>query len=179
VKLFLKIAQWYIPARLKKRELKKLFNITSEIFGCAAPSIAGLSFEESIARYAQFTRALVDQSHEGPDTLKRIQDALFQQAYEFGNTYRKIFRVSTMHEAMDAGKILYRILGINFQSTAVGRIEILSCVFSTYYSASTCNVMSFLDAGFMAGLSGGGRLTFSQRITEGYHCCRAQFIQVE
>jgi hypothetical protein len=31
-----------------------------------------------------------------------------------------------------------------------------------------------LDAGLLAGLSDGGRLVFSQRITEGYACCRAR-----
>ena len=35
--------------------------------------------------------------------------------------------------------------------------------------------MSAMDRGLLAGLAGGGDLIFSQRITEGYTCCRARF----
>jgi hypothetical protein len=179
LKLFLNIAHWYVPAFLKKKELSKLFNITAEAFGCAAPSISDLSFEESLEQYAQFTRTLAEKIHSGSSHLQRIQNQLYHNAYELGDTYRELFHVSTLTEAMDVCKILYRILGIDFRSTVNGKIEIPSCYFSTYYSASTCRLISFLDAGLMAGLSGGGRLTFFKRITEGFHCCRAEILLEE
>jgi hypothetical protein len=179
VTLFFRAAQWYIPTFLKKRELMKLFNITSEAFGCTAPSISDLSFADSLVQYAQFTRMLAEQAHRESHHLKYIQDQLYRRSYELGNSYRKIFHISTLTEAMDACRILYRILGIDFRSSGDGTIKILSCYFSPYYSASTCRILSFLDAGLMAGISGGARLIFSQRITEGFHCCNAEIIMEE
>ncbi len=179
MKLFFKIAQWYVPAFLKKKELTKLFNITAESFGCSAPSITDLSFADSLVQYAQFTRTLAEQAQNGSSYREHIQDQFYRHSYELGNIYRKKFHIATLTEAMDACRILYRILGIDFRSTEDGKIEIRSCYFSTYYTASTCRLISFLDAGLMAGLSGGGRLNFSQRITEGYHCCCAEFVMEE
>ena len=177
--LFLRAARWYVPAFLKKKELTKLFNITAETFGCTVPSLSDLSFKDSLVRYAQFTRTLAEQANTESSHLQRIQNQLYQNAYELGSSYRELFHISTLTEAMDACRILYRILGIDFRSTADSTIEILTCSFSKYYSASTCQLISFLDAGLMAGLSGGGKLIFSQRITEGFHCCRAEFMMEE
>jgi hypothetical protein len=176
VNLFFRAAQWYVPAFLKKKELTKLFNITAESFGCAAPSISRLSFDDSLVQYAQFTQMLAEQAQSKSSHLENIQDQLYRRSYELGDEYRKKFHILTLTEAMDACRILYRILGIDFRSTTNGKIEIRSCYFSTYYSVSICRLISFLDAGLMAGLSGGGRLIISQRITEGYHCCRAEFV---
>jgi len=179
VNLLLRITQWYMPEFLKKRELMKLFNITAETFDCAAPSILGMTFEESLVAYAQFTRELVERSIDRPDTLQRIQDRLYQGAYELGDAYRRRFRVSGMNEALEFSRVLYRVLGIDLQFTAQGTVTIRSCFFSKYYSASTCKVISFIDAGMLAGLSGGGRLSFSQRITEGFDCCKARLTPEE
>jgi len=179
VTLFFRAAQWYVPVFLKKRELTKLFNITSESFGCAAPSISDLSFADALVQYAQFTRTIAEQAQTESSRLKTIQDKLYRHSYELGNSYRKKFHIATLTEAMDACKILYRILGIDFRSSEDGTIKILLCYFSPYYSASTCRLLSFLDAGLMAGLSGGAQLIFSQRITEGFHCCSAEIIMDE
>ncbi len=177
--LRLSISKIYMPAFLKKRELKKLFNITGEIFGCAAPSTSGLSFEECLAMYAQFTRTAVGQSVHRGDTVQTIQDRLFRSAFLLGEKYKRRFHLKTMNEVLEAGRVLYRILGIDFESTGPGIITIRSCFFSKYYSASTCRIISSLDAGMMAGLSGGATLTFSRRITEGNDCCSARLVTQE
>jgi hypothetical protein len=179
VKLFLKITQWYIPAFLKKRELKKLFKLTAETFECDVPSILRLTFEESLSAYAQFTRDVVERNIGSADTLQKIQDRLFQGAYEIGETYRRRFRITGMNDALEISKVLYRIIGIDLESTAPGMITIRSCFFSKYYSSSTCRVISYIDAGMLAGLSDGGTLSFSRRITEGFDCCQALFMPKE
>jgi hypothetical protein len=172
--LFLSISDLYIPAFIKKRELKKLFDITAETFGCAAPVISELSFEESLSAFGRFTRNAIEQSVLRSDSLHIIQDKLFKGAFELGKKYKQRFHIKTFDEALEAGRILYRIFGIEFQSNAQGMITINSCFFSKYYSPITCWIISSLDEGIMAGLSGGGKLKFSQRITEGYDCCSAR-----
>jgi hypothetical protein len=48
------------------------------------------------------------------------------------------------------------------------------CAFAERYSPPVCALMSSLDAGLIAGLTRGGRLLFSERITEGNVRCLAR-----
>jgi hypothetical protein len=171
VTLLLRIAQWYVPMFLKKSELRRLIKITADAFECTLPSTIGLSIDDTLTTFAQFTRTVVEQPH--TRTAQSIQDQLFQSACDRGSKYRRIFRISTLDEAMEAGKVIYKILGIDFQGDTNGQITIRSCFFSKHYSAQTCKIISSLDAGLMAGLSGGSTLKFSQRITEGSLSCKA------
>jgi shikimate kinase len=107
--------------------------------------------------------------------LLTIQDLLYQGAYEFGHKFRKQFRVTTARDVMEASRFLYKILKIDFKGSEKGAITISQCFFSQHYSPSTCRVISSLDAGLIAGLSGNGGLSFSERITEGSASCNAQF----
>jgi len=50
------------------------------------------------------------------------------------------------------------------------------CGFSRFYTGRVCRLISALDGGTFAGLSGGGKLEFSQRITEGHDCCRGRLL---
>jgi hypothetical protein len=179
MKLLLRIAGRHIPTFIRKRELQKLFRMTASAFGTEIPPMVGFSYNECLSEYARFTRKSVDQSFTKGDNIQIIQDRLFQQAYEYGKMWRKIFNVSSMYEAMEAAKILYQVIGIEFRGTNLGAIEIDKCFFSQQYSPETCKVISSLDAGIMAGLSGDGSLSFSQRITEGFSSCKAHLTHKE
>ena len=51
-----------------------------------------------------------------------------------------------------------------------------SCLlFRRFYTPAQCRVMSRVDAGIIAGICGGGKLRFTQRITEDCSCCKACF----
>ena len=58
---------------------------------------------------------------------------------------------------------------------AYGEIVVTDCYFSRFYTPEQCAVMSSVDSGIIAGLCGGGTLTFTERITEGCRRCRACF----
>ncbi len=96
-------------------------------------------------------------------------------AYQLGQMHGQMLRVRTIEEVMAMGRILYRILGIEFQGNAQGGVVISHCYFSRFYSGQVCRIMSAMDQGLFAGLSGGGQLVFTSRITEGQPCCRARF----
>jgi predicted hydrocarbon binding protein len=170
------VSKLYIPEYKKKRELMNLFQITASAFERTIPETRGLSFDECLVAFARFTKSEVDEAIRTGEDLLTIQDLLYQGAYEFGHKFRKQFRVSTARDVMEASRFLYTILGIDFKGTEKGSITISKCFFSQHYSTSTCCVISSLDAGMIAGLSGGGRLTFSERITEGSTSCNAHFI---
>lgn len=168
------LAEQYIPEFLRKRELKNLFQRTAAAFDDTAPSLDRLTLDVCLSAYARFTKTSVEKAILRDVQMADVQDRLFQQAFEYGTLWRKRFGITTMNEVMRAGRILYRAIGIGFRGTNHGEIEIESCFFSKYYSPATCKVISALDSGLMAGLSGGRSLTFSRRITEGFDSCRAQ-----
>ncbi len=78
---------------------------------------------------------------------------------------------------MEMSQIIYKILGINFKGDRAGNILIARCFFSHYYSREVCRVVSSLDEGLLAVLSGGLHLDFNRRITEGSDCCQARLSQ--
>jgi hypothetical protein len=169
-------SKMYLPEYVKKRELMNLFHITALAFERTIPPTIGLSFDECLVAFAHFAKSEVDLVMSRGEDLQTIQELLYQSAYEFGNKFRKQFRVSTARDVMEASRFLYKILGIDFKGTEKGTITISKCFFSQHYSPFTCRVISSLDAGMIAGLSGGGGLSFSERITEGSTFCNAQFI---
>ena len=172
--ILLRMAERHIPVFVKRRELNKLIHLTASAFGCGVFSTAGLSYNECLAEYARFTKAAVDQTVKRGENLLNMQDRLFQGAFVYGKLWRKRFGVSNMSEVMRAGHVLYRAIGIEFRGTDLGSIEISKCFFSGYYSPATCSAISSIDAGIMAGLSGGETLIFSQKITEGSNICKAR-----
>ncbi len=169
------LAEKYIPTFIRKKELKNLFQLTASAFERNAPSLDGLSYDDCFVEFALFTETSVHLLGNQDERISIIQEKLFQRAYEYGTLWRKRFGITTMNEAMKAGKIFYRAIGIDFRGTEQGDIEINKCFFSQYYSPATCKLISSLDAGILAGLNGEGKLTFSQRITEGSGSCKAQF----
>jgi hypothetical protein len=76
---------------------------------------------------------------------------------------------------MRAARLLYRSISIEFRGDENGRIDIPACAFAEIYSPETCRMIAALDGGLLIGLSGGGTLSFSARLTEGAPSCRARF----
>jgi hypothetical protein len=163
----------HMPACARKRALWALFRATARAFDRPAPSLAGLSADECLLRYAQFTQRQVGELLQNGDDLPAVQERLYGNAYELGWACRKASCVDTVEETMVVGRILYRLLDIEFRGDEGGNVVISRCYFSRFYSSQVCQVMSAMDSGLLAGLSGGRQLVFSARITEGQTWCRA------
>jgi hypothetical protein len=181
--LLIKAAEIYTPGAIKRKKLLELFACTAGAFGCEAPPTGGLSYEELLDAYARFTAAQASEAlrREGlamtgvaPDVAE-IRRRLYEGACRMGRELRRAFRVTNTADAMAAARVLYRALGIDLRATPSGEITIHRCFFSQYYSNPVCQVIAALDEGLFAGLSGGGQLAFTQRITEGNECCKADF----
>jgi hypothetical protein len=171
--ILLTAARLYIPGFIKKRRLAELFAITAEAFGCIMPDIRGLSYTECLTAYAQFTSDAAEQAIRQGADLETIHDRLYRNACTLGQTIRKQLHITTTDDAMIAARILYSALNIDFHGDGNGGITINRCFFSDYYSGGVCRLISSLDAGVLAGLTGRENLVFSQRITESGDCCRA------
>ncbi len=174
--VFLRFFWLYTPAFFKKKAVEQLFRATADAFGYRMPPADGLSYDDLLRRYAQFTR---DQAHTAIQygiEAATIRERLYRNAYELGQEIRKRFRITGIKDALKMGRLLYRTIKIDFHGNARGEIFINRCYFSEFYSGGVCRIISGLDEGLLAGLSAGsGRLEFSQRITEGCGCCKARF----
>lgn len=192
-------AQVYVPKPVRKLLLTRLFEGTAAALATAAPAPAsadtaarstgllapppvrpaslarGLSAEETLQAFRDFTAHVVVEPAASPAVSQR----LFDMAYGYGKCVRRALRIASTDDAMAAARVFYGLLGIDFTGDARGEITVNRCFFSCVYTPEVCKLMSALDAGMLAGLSAGGKLVFSQRMTEGYPCCRARLSSAE
>jgi hypothetical protein len=171
----LAVARIYVPPSIRRRKLQELFQMTAEAFQYSAPPLNGLTISEILTRYAKFT------CERAKESIQQCQEAevkkrLYQNSFRMGLRLRGDFKVSSVEEVMRMARIVYQILGIDFQGHKSGEILVRRCFFSSYYSQDVCRLISSLDEGLMTGLSQGGKLEFSARITEGNSGCRANLL---
>lgn len=162
-----------VPARIKRRKLNALFEATAEAFEVPVPELDHLSFGQSLELYATFTKEQVETRLHAGKEMGNIAEALYRHAYSLGSELREQLHLKSRRDLLSAGRTLYRAIGIDFEGNSTGSVVIRSCYFSQFYSAEICRIMSSLDEGIAAGLSAGGKLTFSRRITDGNPCCEA------
>ncbi len=173
--LVIRVLQIHTPDLVKKMALKQLFNSTAAAFEAEIPPLAGLSANECLARYAEFTQAQAEQRLRDGREVEAVEQRLYRNAVEMGKPYGKWLGLGTAADVMAIGRVLYRILATDLQGDAQGEVVIRHCYFSQFFSSEVCRLMSAMDRGLFAGLSNGGELTFSSRITEGQPYCRAHF----
>ena len=177
--LGLKVLQIHVPLFFKKKALRDLFSLTAQAFGSDPPGTRRKSYLTLLESYALFTRSEAERHlGEGRDA-EAVRRRLFAGACELGDRLRRRFRLRRPDEVLLMSKILYRVLGIEFEARAGGEVKIASCFFSRFYTAETCRLISALDEGMAAGLSSGGRFEFYERITEGSAGCRGRISLVK
>jgi len=173
--MLLTIMQLYVPEFIKQKKLDELFRLTAAAFRSQPPELGGFSFSERLAEYALFTREQAERCLQDGYSLAEVKCRLYQNAFAFGQDLRRSLRITTREEAAMALKLMYRLIGIDFRCDRQGKFIIRQCFFSRYYSAAVCRLISALDEGLAAGLAGGGRLCFEQRLTDGGSCCQGNW----
>ncbi len=173
--LRLTAAEIHIPRRLREEKFRRLFSLTAQAFEVETPRLNGLSFIEARREYARFTAEQAERCLENDASSAEAKKRLRDSAFAFGQELRRDLGVRSAAEVMRAGRLLYRLLGIDFQGSTSGGIVIRTCLFSSYYTSRTCGFISALDEGILSGLAGGGRLEFSERMTDERPCCLARF----
>lgn len=168
-----------IPSFIKKKKLEQLFDIVADAFGKSPPPLERLSYKERLKAFALYTSQEAETRIQAGQDLENIKKRLHRNACILGQRIRKDFGIRSPREVMEMSSILYQILGIDFEGDASGRVTIKKCFFSDYYSPQVCQIISSLDEGVAAGLSAGGKLSFSGRITEGKDCCDARLAMPE
>lgn len=176
MKIALAMLEFYIPAPFKKRILRDLLSATAQAFGVDPPPTRGLSCGRLLHAYALFTREQCEKIWRENRDPGEVERRLFQNASNLGTVLRQRLRIRSRRDVIRVSRVLYKILGIAFEGRTDGNVIIQDCYFSRFYTGRVCRLVSALDAGAAAGISGGGRLVFSQRITEGHDSCRASLV---
>jgi hypothetical protein len=144
-------------------------------------------------RYAAFTRGQAESVMRDRTRAAEAPRRLFNNAFSLGSRLRALLGVRRMQEAMDVARTLYRLIGVDFSGAAAGAVAargalrekgtgcatgatacftVSRCFFSAHYPPAVCRLISSLDAGLLAGLTDGGKMKFTERITEGSAACK-------
>ena len=172
--IWVKLMPPELPVFVRREILAELYEATVDAFECPAPAYAGLSYPECLRTYAQFTAEQAERALKSGRDLRPLEARLYGNARPLGGKVRRWLGVNTLGEVMQVGRVLYRAIGVEMQGDAHGQVTVNRCYFSQFYSGAVCRLISALDDGVFAGLSGGWRLAFSARLTEGGGCCRAK-----
>jgi len=176
-RILLRLAEVWTPPALKNKALSELAGLTADAFGSSrVPRLKGRAWPDRIEAYALFTRNEADRALAHPEELSVLRSRLRKRAFGFGERLRRRFGVSSREDALRLARLLYRTIGIDFRGLPDGDVLIRACGFSRHYSGEVCSLISALDEGVLAGLAGGGRLEFRERLTEGGTACRAVFL---
>jgi hypothetical protein len=170
----LSILELHCPAPLKRRILRELFSATARAFGVEPPPTGDLSCGRLLTAYAFFTKAEAERLWAENRDQGEVEQRLFENARVLGGMLRRKFGVRSRDEVIRLSRVLYNILGIDFEGRPDGEVIIRQCAFSRHYTDRVCRLISALDAGAASGLTGGGILEFKERITEGRDCCLAR-----
>jgi hypothetical protein len=172
--LALRMLDGHVPAVVRRAALRALFATTAAGFGCPVPPLEGLDADGLLRCYAEFTRDQAEATLRDGRDLPELHDRLERGAHARGARLRAGLHLRTTEASMATARMVYGLLDIDLQGTRDGEITVRRCPFSEVYSAEVCRLVSALDAGLLAGLSGGDHLEFTQRITEGAPCCLAR-----
>lgn len=179
-KLFRKLlgaAEKYDPQIVRLFEIKVLSNLAARSFGTRKGSIAGSigqinaivlksGADRALANYAAFTRSCMDAQTASPAKL-------YGDAFRLGSFIRKLTGFTQQSDLDRLIIWLYRNIDISMSGSTADELIVSDCYFGRHYTPEQCAVMSNVDSGIISGICGGGRLVFTERITEGCGRCRA------
>ena len=158
----------HTPGLLLSVQYQVLTDMTARAFGVPGIRVWTLDPERAFDAYARFSEGCMKKYHGDPERL-------YREACKVGSALRTLTGFQDRTDLQRLVFYLYRNIRIRMEGTLPGPVRISACYFSTLYTPSMCALMSSADSGIIAGLFGGGSLTFTERITEGCDGCRACF----
>lgn len=162
-----------IPDPVRRWALRALFRATFDAFDAPMPDLRGRSAGDLLSTYVTCTDELGRGLLLEPERRLLVERRLRSNMERLGRRIRLALGVRTTADALDVAHRLYGLIGIDLTGDGRGQVVVSRCAFSARYSPDVCRVMSASDAGLLAGLTDGGRLTFTERITTGSAVCLA------
>lgn len=191
----LRILSWWTPEWLLKKGLDELASSTIHGLGellCENSSpennenyhkqvILNGNLDEKRKLMARAHNKLVESLIENvgkDEAISQGRQVMFQKGLLLGQRFRKILGVGNhLNDLINAARILYSALGIDFQVEENKRGEITMvvnhCSLARDYNPPTCQILSAADEGVVQGLNPNIKMEFTQKITEGCSHCLA------
>lgn len=172
------LLRMHLPAIVRRSVLRELIAATARAFGRECPPMSDLSADELQDLAVDLSGAWADDAIDGREDLSAVQRRLFAEATALGRRARDRLRVRSAREGLQAARLIYRAIGIDFRPGAGGDVLVSSCRFARRYRPAVCGLMSSMDSGLISGLTDADRLRFTARLTEGAPACRARLLHV-
>lgn len=176
--LRLALLRLHLPARLRAAGLRDLAAAVATSAGTHPPDFAACRPGEALGRFVEFmgesARVRAGTIGMTGDCAGDADARLERAALDVGRRLRDRLGVATRAESLVALALLYRAIGIDWRTSPEGAVTVCRCAFASRFDPEACRFASALDRGVVAGLTGGGRLRFDERITEGRPACRAR-----
>ncbi len=192
--LRLTILSWWTPRWIIGRELDHVSNVTSAALkSLIAANAKDSNIQKSKTRqtetieekrvqmateHATLVQALA--TAVGPDKAMGLgREALYEVGKSLGlETRSKLGVKNNPEDLIKAAKILYRVLGIDFNvewsNETHATLVVDRCALAKQYSELTCKVLSATDEGVIKGLDTNATMEFKQLMTSGCPNCKAQ-----
>jgi hypothetical protein len=173
--LKLRLIQILVPAPVRTATIKEFFEFTAYAFECAPPAFEGKPHIERLRIFSDFFKDEAEKAIRKGDDIGEVKRRLFENARLLGRKLKDRYRVRTLKDAFLMARAVFRVLLIDFEGDARGEIVVRRCFFSSQFSKEVCSIISSFDEGLLTGLTGGGVLTYIERLTDCSACCRARF----
>ena len=161
------------PDPVKRWAVRALFRTTVDAFGAPMPDLRRRSTDAILASYAAYTDVLARDVALDPERRSQVERRLHENTERLGRRVRRALGVRSTTDALEVAHRLYDFIGIDLIGDERGCVVVTRCAFAARYSPDVCRLMSASDAGLLAGLTDGGRLAFTERITSGSPVCMA------
>ena len=184
----LKLLSIWTPKFLLKRELERTSHLTNSYLDRLLKKNGIVSLPEktfkgnleqtrthmALGHNKRIQCLIKELGHE--KAMEKGKKQMFNAGFELGLEARNQLKVETLEDTLAAAKILYNVLGIEFnteqrQNTIILWVE--SCALADHYNPETCVIMSYADRGVLKGLNQDMDMEFVERITAGAQKCKA------
>jgi hypothetical protein len=190
----LNFLSWWTPKFVISRELDEVSNVTNqalkETLRIHAPNFSvkdevadfAMSINEKRDAMANRNTVLVNALVEalGREIAVKVgREALFNVGKQLGSQSRSRLNVGNSQGDLEkAARIMYRVLGINFNVEWLGTNQAIltvdRCALARNYSELACEVLSATDEGVVNGLNPNVTMKFEKTITGGCNVCTAK-----
>lgn len=169
----LMLLRLHIPASVRRGVLRDLIAATARAFERGLPDTTRLTEPELLSRAIECSRAWAEEAIRTGADLDRLEGRMFHEASRLGRRARQRLHVSSEADGLAAARIVYGAIGIDLHPRGTREVSIPRCAFASAYVPDVCRLMSSMDSGLIAGLTGARGLRFTDRITEGAAACHA------
>ncbi len=161
---------------VRSLETVVLLRAFGKAFGVEIPSLRGLSPDDALMVYREFTAACMEMALEDKRLTSVFRPRLGTEARRLGRAVRMLVPFPRSN-AFAVARYFYRGIGIGLHVQDDGALRFCPCLFAERYTPADCWFMSAFDEGFLQGLLGHeySSLVFSRRLTEGAPHCIARF----